>query len=252
MQIADRRKDGGPINKLRAVAPSESLDMSKQDACRIKTALRLLAKYFTEAELARQFFDRVPPPSLVRLPKQRRFDITAELVRHKQYQRACLEKSMYAREFIFALDNFIKQLRGMGKDPAASPALKTTVENFTACVPGIVDVRNSLHHQEDRNRGQSKRGRSIARPSRTPKQLEWEGWDFSFLQLSLPLLVDMKFDGSKVAFTVQDGHTIEIDISESAVEEMIRTLQRVIDAFRWRRGVPEVYASFYEMGELST
>jgi hypothetical protein len=62
----------------------------------------------------------------------------------------------------------------------------------------------------------------------------------------------MKFDGSKVAFTVEDGRAIEIDIGESTAEEMIRTLQRVIDAFPWRRGFPQVYASFYEMGELST
>jgi hypothetical protein len=230
--------------------------MSKEDAWRIKTGLRLLAKYFKEAELARRFFDRVPPPSLPRIAKRRRrIDHTAlaELsIKWRQYERACLEKSMYAREFIFALDNFLKQLRVMAKDPSASPALKTAVENFTACVPGIVDVRNSLHHQEDRNRGQSKPDHSIARSSRTPKQLEWEGWDFSSQQLSLPLLVDMKFDGSKVAFTVEDGRAIEIDIGESTAEEMIRTLQRVIDAFPWRRGFPQVYASFYEMGELST
>ena len=70
--------------------------MSQGEAYRVKTDLRLLAKYFKEAELARQLFDRVKPPLLpgVRIPKQRRIDITAHLAKLKQYERAYLEKSM--------------------------------------------------------------------------------------------------------------------------------------------------------------
>jgi len=59
--------------------------------------------------------------------------------------------------------------------------------------------------------------------------------------------------GSKLSGAARHGSLVEIDISIAMLEEMIRTLQRVIDALPWRSGgLPHIYASFYEAGKLST
>jgi len=110
-------------------------------------------------------FERTPIPGL---PKSRGQgsvktirEISNLLAVVNEIKRAKQTKSMYAREFVFALDNFIKQLQVMAKDPATPSVFEKEFESFNTRFPGIVDIRNSLHHQEDRNRGLGKGGRPI-------------------------------------------------------------------------------------------
>jgi hypothetical protein len=209
------RGDGNQMKLLYATAPSSFLDMPPEDGFRFQKSLMHLSEYFSDARLAKELFDAAAGQCLVH------GFFTSE------YRRAHRAKAMYAREFVFALDYFAKELSLMAKDPAAPVMLKTELENFKARVPDIVEMRNSLHHQEDRIRGRREHDQPIQ-----PQSIDVPG----VMTKGGVVFVGVNLLESKVSCTAADGRFVQIDISTTTLEEMIGTLQRVIDALPWQSG----------------
>jgi hypothetical protein len=131
---------------------------------------------------------------------------------------------MYAREFVFSLDSFAKELQKMMEERRAPAQLKAELKDFNARVPDIVNVRNNLHHPEDRRRGRKQGGQPIKIQPNDTYGIKLVGGG--------ALFVDM-FYGSKFGGTAADGRVVVVDVSVKTLYEMARTLQHVIDAFPW-------------------
>jgi hypothetical protein len=137
---------------------------------RLKTLLDMAAHHFADAQLSKELFDtaahRVESIAEEMLSTN---NLPDKLSTHNRAQRQRREQRLYAREFIFAVDNFIKQLQVLAAEPDAPASIQTAVDTFVATVPGVQDVRNSLHHVEDRVRGLKAGNQPITiQPVRTP------------------------------------------------------------------------------------
>jgi hypothetical protein len=199
------------MRPLYATAPSTFLNLPGQKkASQLQQGLRLLANYFSDAHLAQELFDGAAA---------RPFD-----------RRARREQLLYVQAFVFALDYFVKQLGVMAKEVSDLPALKEELADFNSRIPGIEDLRDSLHHVEDRARGLRKNKGRIK-----PHPIDKFGFQSEGGGL---LFVGPNISGSKVFCTAGDGRLVEIDICRATLEEMIVTLQRVIDALPWHKGWP--------------
>jgi hypothetical protein len=201
------------MKPLYATVPSAFVDLPDADAAsRLRDGLFNLANYFSDARLAKELFADATA----------RYQAKDSTLR----DRARRESQMYAREFIFALDYFVKELFVMTEHPSAPPPLKKILADFNSRVPGIVDLRDSLHHLEDRLRGMARNKRIKPQPLNKHK-------------ISGSALVVTHIVGSTIVATSANGSHAEVHITRNTLEEMIVTLQQTINALPWRKGTPQ-------------
>jgi len=150
---------------------------------------------------------------------------------HHQLFRLSRIKRMYAREFVFAVDYFSKELGKLSNDQQIGGAAIKQLANFEAAVPGVVEVRNSLHHVEDRVRGLGQGGKAII-----PQPVNIPG--FAVAPRGGLFFIGPSIQGSKVGCTVADGQYVEVDIAETTVGAAVAALQGLIDSFPWNATMP--------------
>jgi hypothetical protein len=144
---------------------------------------------------------------------------------HREFDRASREQRMHARSFVFAVDNFIRELAQLGQESAVAGAVTTALTQFNSDVPGVVDVRDSLHHQDERARG-LQRGKPIATQPISMPGIEVEPG-------AQAMFVGTNIIGNTVANTSSDGRLVQMEMSETTIEHMVKALQTVIDSIPW-------------------
>lgn len=206
------------MGRFFAEAPSPFL--GGPDASRMGRMLDMIASQCGDAELALELFTDAqhvvwaprppgrPPPGV-----------------EEGRRRAGRLQRIYARSFVFSVDNFMSMAGVLAKDPAAPSVVQSILESFDAAVPGVRDVRNSLHHVEDRVRGLKTGEKSIdIKPVQTDTISDPQG---------VAMLVDANIEGTSVIATCADGEVKRVEISEATVKHMIDAPQKVIDGFEW-------------------
>jgi hypothetical protein len=198
--------------ELYAVAPGDYIALETRDGWKLELSIGMLANHFSDAHLAQVLFEEA-------------WARQQSVVHFSQaYNRAAREKRMYAREFVFSLDSFTRELQKMTEERRAPAQIKAELDDFNARVPDIVNVRNNLHHPEDRIRGRKQGGQPIKIQPIDAYGIKSEGGGQLFINM---------FYGSKFGGTAADGRLVVVDVSVKTLYEMARTLQHVIDAFPW-------------------
>jgi len=214
MRWIDKQKKSATSTskELYATAPGLFVVLDTLVGSRFGRSIDSMGNYFSDARLAQVLFEEADA----------RFR-SANDAFSQAFRRARREVFMYAREFVFALDSFVKELERMTGEEDAPSDIGKEAENFKTRVPEVVNLRDSLHHQEDRLRGE-KKGKKIKIQPINKFNLKTEGGG--------PLVLS-SFFGSKFAVTAGDGRLVHVDISIATLHEVAQTLQRVIDALPW-------------------
>lgn len=142
------------------------------------------------------------------------------------HSRSLLNKSVFitARAFIFAIDNFEKQLLIFAKDEGMPPRLLQIHERLFEFFPNLREVRNSIHHQEDRRRHLKNGGKRIdLKPISTPIIRSDKG------MMAISIIHDTKY-----GCTMSDGHYGEVDVSEESMKKLQELLVDIIQEFEWK------------------
>lgn len=130
-------------------------------------------------------------------------------------------KFMYARSFLYALDNFERFLGMMSVATDAPAGLGEIHLEIAKAFPNLREVRNTQHHLEDRFLGIGAR--------KKPLELKHsENTLFSGKMLALTNL-----NGSKFGSTMADGHYGEVDVSVESMETLQHILTAVLNSFVW-------------------
>jgi hypothetical protein len=203
--------------KYFATAPSPFIDLPDLGAAfRLREALSQIGSQCADGEEAVEMFEE--EQELLVGGRQQVHELS------KHARRA----QMHARSLVFAVDSFVKMVEAMAADQAApAAALTTALDGFTAAVPGAKDLRDSLHHIEDRARGLDRRGRTIVPAGAAPA-------GFAATAGSPPMYVGTNISDNRVFCTAGDGQTVELEVSEATVSLMAQCLQQVVDALAWK------------------
>jgi hypothetical protein len=130
---------------------------------------------------------------------------------------------IYARAFLFALDNFDRFLAVLAKQPNVPGSLAGLSASIGTTFPHLRGVRNSTHHLEDRARGLGSGGKPIAlQPVSTPE-----------IHAPGGALITNSLMGDRYSCTMDDGHLGEVEVTPESMETLRQLLQSVLDAFTW-------------------
>lgn len=132
---------------------------------------------------------------------------------------------MYARAFLFALDNIVKGLRALAQSSVPSVASQALAD-LTAALPDLTHVRNTAHHHEDRARGLGRSG--------TP--LDLKPIDAGGIKADGGAIVLDNLSGSRYGCTVADGRFAEVDVTADSLTAARDAIQRVLDSIEWTDG----------------
>ncbi len=132
---------------------------------------------------------------------------------------------MYAKSFLFSLDNLIKVLESLKKLPYDSPdELQNIIHDFYLLFPGLIPLRNSLHHVEDRIH------RKAWKKDIIPKELR-----NSLISAAANTVISIAdMNNNKLCGTAANGDFIEIEISFESLIKVQGLLQRLIDSYKWK------------------
>ncbi|AUA31723.1 hypothetical protein CWR53_03490 [Pseudomonas sp. SGAir0191] len=137
-----------------------------------------------------------------------------------------LEKSaliIFARAFVYALDEFDRGLEAFTKIPNAPSAASELSGKMKGLFPDLREVRNSAHHMEDRVRGKRNGGRELV-----PQAI-----DNNIARSSSGLIIGVSINGTKYGTTMANGHYGEVDISAASMSKLLQMMQDVIACFNW-------------------
>lgn len=135
--------------------------------------------------------------------------------------------SLHARSFLYALDTFYKTLKKLSK--LVGPYgidLSKQLADFDQAFPGLIDIRDSAHHTEDRILGVNKAGKSIFESQSPGNPLPEQGGTV----VGRGLVLDNLFN-TKYGFTSAKGIYKEIDISANSLETLSLLYSDVLNAF---------------------
>jgi len=132
---------------------------------------------------------------------------------------------MYASSFVLALDHIQKSLiivankDYLGTNSVAAQQLSI----WKDALGNVKGVRDSMHHSEDRARGQGKKG---------PLELKPVSNDMFHAPGGVLSLGNL--NGNRYGWTTEDGHHSEVEVSEQTLVIVRDTLQVIIDSLQWR------------------
>ena len=124
---------------------------------------------------------------------------------------------IHAHSFVFALDSFGKFLDAICEVERISEVVAALRDAFNGRLPMLRKIRNSAAHAEDRTRRYGK-----PEDKKAGKKMAVEG----FLGLS-------NLNGYKLGYTIDDGSYQEIEVSQTNLQLMVDTLNRVLEALPW-------------------
>jgi hypothetical protein len=198
--------------ELYATAPGTFIALESSVGWHLRSSIEIMANYFSDAHLAQILFEEAAA-------RQR----SAHAEFGQVYRRARREAFMYAREFVFACDYFVKEFKKMTEQKDAPSGIAEELENSKTRIPEIVNLRNSLHHPEDRRRGEKRGGKKITIQPINKYPFKSE----------VGFMIISSIIGSRIMGTAADGRLVEVDVSVATLHEMAQTLQHVIDALPW-------------------
>ena len=138
--------------------------------------------------------------------------------------RACVGSlvDFHARAFVFALDNFAKMIAQLalvaGDASGVPPKLAKVGKSFDKAFPGAKDVRDSLHHLEDRLLRLKGAGKELKKKKLVP--------------IRGPLVVG-QVSGDDYAMTTADGVEGIVTINPASLAELKAHLDSTLAAFTW-------------------
>lgn len=132
---------------------------------------------------------------------------------------------MHARSFLFALDNFGKMLKVLADEQDVPSQLSQVADSYKKAFPDLVEVRNSAHHPEDRERGMGRNEQPIkAQPVMN-----------GIVHAPHGGVMVSGVVGSKMTMTMADGRAGEIEVSRNTIQIVDSIMQQAINCFAWKR-----------------
>jgi len=129
---------------------------------------------------------------------------------------------IHARIFLFAFDNFEKQFKRLLDDELVPKSLGylhvKLIENF----PDLRQLRNSIHHQEDRIRGE-----------KYGKKIDLKPMANEVFNVPGGALVNNCLDGDSYCGTLGDGTFGKVDVSVESMNILQSILQEFLDSLNW-------------------
>lgn len=140
------------------------------------------------------------------------------------------ERHLYARAFLFALDNFEKMLAVIAAEQDAPVTLKQIHADLNRRLPHLRDVRNSVHHVEDRVRQKKTGGRGkplidIVVQRGAPDDPIAPG---AKVFMSGQLLRDT------ICETMANGKIGQVEVNGTSMRVLQATFQEVMNSFSWQ------------------
>lgn len=132
---------------------------------------------------------------------------------------------LYAKSFLNALDTIDKFIKVLSEEDGAPAQIKQLHSQVAIDFPHLRAVRNSAQHLEDRARGLG--------AGRNPKPMTLQPMDNGFVVAPQGALMLSNLFGSKLGYTMADGHHGEVDVSEESMLKITSIIQEVINAFPW-------------------
>lgn len=120
-------------------------------------------------------------------------------------------RHLHAKSFVYALDAAGQLIRVLKRQEQLPITARSHCERFLSQFGSLRDLRNSLQHIEDRLRGIGRHDKPI--PS--------------------PLLVLGAFRNGHFGATTSEGHYVEIEISNSILEQAVTIVEDLIWCFAW-------------------
>jgi hypothetical protein len=131
---------------------------------------------------------------------------------------------LFARSFLFALDMIGKTLRGMGDEAGVPLGVKSASAWFSQQLPGLVQIRDSAHHADERAVGEARR-----KPVQ-PKPILGQG---GIMAPGGAHVMD-HLTNSTYGCTSADGEFLQVDVTAATAEIARAAIQQAIDALPWR------------------
>jgi len=122
-------------------------------------------------------------------------------------------RRLYAKCFVYALDEATQLALVLEKDPGVPEQAKQLCRRFNSSIPDLRDLRNSLHHTEDRIRGLGR--------DKTP--------------LPTPLIIMRGFAENRLCATTdkEERPYAEVEISHATLSVACRIAEELIWSFEW-------------------
>ena len=133
---------------------------------------------------------------------------------------------IYAKAFLYSLDNFEKLLAVLLKEDGVPQAISQLHKEFELFFPELRGVRNTSHHLEDRSRGLG--------AGRVPKKMDIKPVNNS--AYSMPeggVLILNSLNGTKYGSTMANGEYGEVDVSVASMKEIQRIFGSILESFKW-------------------
>lgn len=131
---------------------------------------------------------------------------------------------IFARSFLYALDQFEKLVAAICEDPATPTGLSAFKERMSQEFPDLREVRNSAHHMEDRVRGLGRNGKS----------LNLTGLDNEIVSApNARVLILNSLIGNRYGSTMADGSYGEVDVTPESLAKVVAILEGVLQTFTW-------------------
>jgi hypothetical protein len=202
--------------KYYAVSPSPFIQHDDENtAFEMQSAIAALGSEIGDAELSMDKFRELGAQMTVIQPAT-----------NPIFWRVAREQKLHAKSFIFAVDNFLKLFKKTAAMPAFPDGAEAILAKLFTDIPNVLDVRNSLHHIEDRAHGEGPGGRKIK-----PHPIDTSG--IKVEPGSSLLLIGVNIYGNRVGNTAADGEFKEVEISEKTLTAMCAALQELINCFAW-------------------
>ena len=131
---------------------------------------------------------------------------------------------IYAKAFVSNIDMIGKIFRVICKDYQNLPqGVYDQKDNFFRAFPQLKDIRDSLQHAENRNRGFDRYG----------NPLNIQPGVKGHVQTSGQSLVLNNLNGNKFGTTINDGRFVDIEITDQTMKIVQQCLQELIYSFNW-------------------
>ena len=131
---------------------------------------------------------------------------------------------VHAKTFLYSLDRIDKLLQVLKTTLGDHFDISGIRATFSASVPNLQGVRNSVAHHEDRSRGLG--------PNCQP--IELKPVSNSLIHAPEGALILECLDGTKFGSTMTDGHYGEVDVSPATLTASGTAIQSVINVFKWK------------------
>lgn len=128
------------------------------------------------------------------------------------------EKYIYAKMFIFSLDNIYKFISVLNKE-YPEKTIKNEIQLIDNQFPDLIALRNSAHHIEDRIRGIGQYNKKIA-------------YDITNEEANLGMVINCT-SGNEFFTTLGDGSIGSIDISSDTLCAFRGYIESILLKFKW-------------------